>query len=183
MTRIVAFLRAINVGGHYVKMPVLKQAFEDLGLTYVETFIASGNVIFESSAANFDSLEQQIEEHLNTVLGFPVVTFLRTVEEVAALAQYQPFPDVTQDETTALSVAFLKAPPGDAARQKLFALKTTVDDFDIHGREVYWLVQSQYGETNFSGAVLEKALGVPATMRNITTVRRIAGKFHHPPAA
>ena len=50
MTRYIAFLRAINVGGHTVKMAELKRLFEALGFTNVETFIASGNVIFDSSA-------------------------------------------------------------------------------------------------------------------------------------
>ena len=46
--RLVAFLRAINVGGHNVKMDRLRELFEALGLSNVETFIASGNVIFDS---------------------------------------------------------------------------------------------------------------------------------------
>jgi len=49
MPRYVALLRGINLGGHTVKMDRLKKLFEELGLKNVETFIASGNVIFESA--------------------------------------------------------------------------------------------------------------------------------------
>ena len=52
MTRLIAFLRAINVGGHTVKMDHLRQLFESLGFSGVETFIASGNVVFETNARN-----------------------------------------------------------------------------------------------------------------------------------
>lgn len=61
MTKYIAFLRAINVGGHNVKMDELKKYFESLGFSNVETFIASGNVIFEASAKDAAKLEKKIE--------------------------------------------------------------------------------------------------------------------------
>ena len=61
MARYAAFLRAINVGGHVVKMEVLRAAFEDLGFAGVETFIASGNVIFETRAKDLVAVERKIE--------------------------------------------------------------------------------------------------------------------------
>ena len=62
--RYVAFLRAINVGGHTVRMEALRREFESLGATNVETFIASGNVIFDTARRNAAALERAIEEHL-----------------------------------------------------------------------------------------------------------------------
>ena len=59
MPKFVAFLRAINVGGHLVKMDELRGLFEALGFSNVETFIASGNVIFDSKATNVKSLERK----------------------------------------------------------------------------------------------------------------------------
>ena len=67
MSKYIAFLRAINVGGHTVKMDVLRQLFESLGFANVETFIASGNVIFESKAGNVKALEKKIETCLQEV--------------------------------------------------------------------------------------------------------------------
>ena len=53
MPRYIAFLRAINVGGHNtVKMDFLRQLFESLGFSNVETFIASGNIVFETTSKN-----------------------------------------------------------------------------------------------------------------------------------
>ena len=65
VTRYVAFLRAINVGGHTVKMERLRELFAELGLANVETFIASGNVIFDAPSGDAGALERQIEQHLH----------------------------------------------------------------------------------------------------------------------
>ena len=59
MPRYIAFLRAINVGGHTVKMDRLREIFESLGFANVETFIASGNVVFETTAGDTAALETQ----------------------------------------------------------------------------------------------------------------------------
>jgi uncharacterized protein (DUF1697 family) len=72
--RYVAFLRAINLGGHVVKMDELKRQFEALEFSNVSTFIASGNVIFESDGAPAE-LEPRIEQHLHHRLGHGVGTF------------------------------------------------------------------------------------------------------------
>ena len=94
MPRYIAFLRAINVGGHNVKMAQLRTLFEELEYTNVETFIASGNVIFDTPASNVQQIEQQIERHLQPALGYPVATFIRSDAELAAVASYQPFTPV-----------------------------------------------------------------------------------------
>ena len=69
MPKYVAFLRAINVGGHTVKMEHLRILFEELGFENVETFIASGNVIFDSKTKSTKTLETKIEKHLRQALG------------------------------------------------------------------------------------------------------------------
>ena len=86
----VALLRAINVGGHAVKMAVLRGHFESLGFSNVETFIASGNVIFDSRARPA-ALQKMIEARLQESLGYEVATFIRTTAEVEAVSKYQPF--------------------------------------------------------------------------------------------
>lgn len=174
----VAFLRAINVGGHNVKMDRLRELFGSLGLSNVETFIASGNVIFDSSAESPGALEKRIEEHLRKSLGYEVATFVRSASELAEISNYLPFPvSDLEAEGNSLHVAFLSASLDDEARQKLMTFRTEVDDFHVHGREIYWLCRKRMSESAFSGAVLEKALGTQATMRNANTVKRIAAKY------
>ena len=83
MPRCVAFLRAINVGGRTVKMDYLRSLFEDLGFADVETFIASGNVVFESKSKGVEALAKKIESRLGGALGYEVATFLRTDAQIA----------------------------------------------------------------------------------------------------
>ena len=178
MPKYVAFLRAINVGGHTVKMEHLRRLFEALGLSDVETFIASGNVIFNSASANAKALEKKIESHLQETLGYKVATFIRSAVELAAIAREKPFADAElKAEGNVLYVAFLKDSPGGEATRKLLSLTTEVDAFRVSGREVYWLRRKKIGESRFSGALLEKALGAQATIRNSTTVRNIAARY------
>lgn len=120
MARYFAFLRAINVGGRTAKMERLRRAFEALGLTAVETFIASGNVIFESRPKNEKLLREKIERHLGKTLGFEVATFLRTSAELAQIANYRPFLAETAGDS--IFVAFLAARPDPAATKKSFRL-------------------------------------------------------------
>jgi uncharacterized protein (DUF1697 family) len=56
------------------------------------------------------------------------------------------------------------------------ALETDIDDFHVHGRELYWLCKRKQSESTFSNAVLEKTLGKPSTIRGMTTVQKIAAK-------
>lgn len=177
MPRYFAFLRAINVGGHTVKMEVLRQHFEALSLTRVETFIASGNVIFETAARNTAALEKKIAARLHTLLGYEVATFIRTGAELTRLTAYQPFPPAILKTAAALNIAFLAQPPEAQATRRLMALQTEMDDFAVHGREVYWLCRKKQSESTFSNALLEKTLGQPATLRGINTVNKLAAKY------
>lgn len=178
MTRYIAFLRAINVGGHTVKMDRLRKLFAELGFSSVETFIASGNVIFETEEKNAQALENRIERHLRESLGYEVATFLRTASELAAIARYKPFPAAELEaEGNMLYVGFLAASPEARVRQALLDLRTDIDEFHVHERELYWLCRKKFSESKVSGAMLEKRAAMPATLRNVTTVRKIAAKY------
>ncbi|MEO8215791.1 MAG: DUF1697 domain-containing protein [Acidobacteriota bacterium] len=181
MVRFVAFLRAINVGGHVVKMDRLRAEFEGMGLSSVETFIASGNVIFETKARDVARLEKSIEKRLRTALGYDVATFLRSTTDLAAVAHFQAFPQQELEvEGHALYIAFLPRPLDREAERKLMALRSEVDDFRVRDREIYYLIRTRFSESRFSGALLERTLGMPSTMRNVTTVRKLAAKYPPP---
>ena len=178
MPKYVAFLRAINVGGHTVKMDYLRGLFEALGFTNVETFIASGNVIFDSPSRSSKALARKIEASLELALGYPVATFIRSTSELADIANYKAF---SEKELSAagntLYIGFMPASPSEAAQQKLFALPLKMDVFHLHGREIYWLCRTSFRDSEFSGARLEKTLGLRATLRNRTTVKKLAAKY------
>jgi len=178
MPRYIAFLRAINVGGHTVKMDLLRTSFMSLGFSNVETFIARGNVVFESPAKSAQTLEKKIESHLQKSLGDDVRTFIRSSVEKAVIAQYRPCATSELDAAgNSLYIAVLPAPPRGEAKDTLMAFRTKDDDFHVNGHELCWLYRTKMTESAFTGAILENLLGMPATMRNATTVRKLSAKY------
>ncbi len=107
-----------------------------------------------------------------------MATFVRSASELAHISRHRPF-DASDlgAEGNSLHIAFLPAPPSAEAREELMALRSEVDDFAVRGREVYWLCRKKMSESAFSGTLLEKTIGMPATMRNATTVKKLAAKY------
>ena len=178
MPQYIALLGGINVGGHRIKMAELAARFEELSFGGVETFIASGNVIFASDEEDAALLERQIETHLAQALGYAVPTFLRTTQEIAAIAGYAPFPHLPPiEEGHTLSVFFMAGVLPGASAAALLALRTSMDEFHTTGREVYWLCRGKTTESLVDWTRRGNRLLPPLTARNITTVRKLAAKY------
>jgi uncharacterized protein (DUF1697 family) len=173
----VAFLRAINVGGRRLKMDALKGHFEDIGLSDVETFIASGNVIFSGGGTETARLERKIEKALREALGFEVATFVRTLPELDKLTKKKPFPKAKQDQLDKLQVGFIAKTASPKARADVKALSNDNDLLIVQGKEVFWLALGGVGRSKVGGAAIEKALGVPTTVRGMKTVEKIVAKY------
>jgi len=158
-------------------MENLRAHFESLGFANVETFIASGNVIFASKSRDTRAMSKRIQAHLQKVLGYEVATFIRTDAEVAAIARYWPFESALLESAKALNVAFLAEPLPAATRKAVMQFATDIDEFHVHGREVYWLCRKGQRESTFSNARFEKTLKIQATFRGFNTVQRLAAKY------
>jgi uncharacterized protein (DUF1697 family) len=181
MARYIAFLRGINVGGHQVKMDDLRKSFEALDFDNVATFIGSGNVIFDAGNTKPATLTTRIERQLRDSLGYEVPTFLRTDAELARIADHEPFPDLDAADGDSSYVAFLYKRPTAVAAKKVVAMSNETDHVAIHDRELYWHIRGRMADSTLGAPVFEKELGsVPATVRNLNTVRRLAAKY--PPA-
>lgn len=176
MPRFIALLRGINVGSHNVKMEQLRALFAALDFTGVESFIASGNLIFEATEGDPAVLTRQIEAQLRQALGYEVATFLRTPQELAVVASYEPFPGVATPSDQ-LYVSFFAVPPEAETEARLLALSSEDDEFRIYGRELYWLRRNKLSESRITDAALARAVRLPSTMRNATTVRKLAAKY------
>jgi len=178
MPRYVALLRAINVGGHTVRMSDLRDHFEAMAFTGVSTFIASGNVVFDSPGTSTRKLEATIERGLKASLGYEVGTFIRTLPELEAVAAYRPFPAAMLTAAgSSLYVMFLAEPVPGSTRRRLQALRTDLDDFHARGREVYWYCRGKLTDSLVNSTALSKAIGAPTTMRNVTSLRKLVAKY------
>ena len=172
----VAFLRAVNVGGRYVRKEALTRAFSVLPVQNVETFIASGNVIFDAPARRAGGLERAAERALARTLGFDVDTFIRSMAELERIGPHGPFAANDLIAGATLYVGFIRSSLDENAASLVRASSGPSHEFRLVGRELFWLRRPS-GEDRLSSPPLEKLLGVRATFRNIRTVRRLVEKY------
>jgi uncharacterized protein (DUF1697 family) len=174
MSKYVAFLRAINVGGTtLIKMSDLKLMFESFGLYNVQTYIQTGNVIFESDEGDASLLEQQIERQLEKSMGKRIPLFVRTIREVVDMARKCPF-DPGESETA--YVVILDEKPDRKDIRKLLSLNSAADEFTVLGKQAFALRRDR-DNSIFSNNAVEKILGVAGTTRNLTVIRKLAEKY------
>ena len=176
MPRYFALLRGINVGGHRVKMDRLRELVEALGFEHVETFIASGNVIFSSASGDVKAMEERIGRQLQEALGYEVPTLIRSQSELDSIATFEAGEPAPTDPS--VYVIFLPEAADVELRQSLENLSTDTDRFEFAGREVYWLLRGKLSESPLFAMGLAKMTGgASATMRNMTTLRRLLAKY------
>ena len=176
MQRYVAFLRGMNLGKRRLPMSQLKALFEELRFDDVETFIASGNVVFSSRTTNASQLEAKIAKHLEASLGYDVDTFVRTVDEVAAIGRAKLFPEEGRAGIT-IHVGFLRQKLAPEVARKFAAVHTAADEFRVTGREYYWLCRVRTSDSKVWTLPEIKALRLPTvTMRNMTSIRKLIAK-------
>ncbi|RCW48841.1 DUF1697 domain-containing protein [Paenibacillus prosopidis] len=174
MTVYIALLRGINVSGQkIIKMEHLRAVFKEMQFKQVRTYIQSGNVVFETEEQDTSLLEKKIEQKIEQVYSFQVPVMVRTSRELELIVEQNPI-DITElSANEKIYVSFLSQEPNIEAVQLLKTFESDIDDFHVHGREVYILIRAGYGESLFSNNFLEKKLTVSATTRNWATVNKL----------
>ncbi|MFL0267373.1 DUF1697 domain-containing protein [Candidatus Clostridium radicumherbarum] len=169
----IAFLRGINVSGkNSIKMAALKAMFQTLGFNNVETYIQSGNVIFEFDACDTVSLEVKIKEEIDKTFGFHVETIVRTMEELINIISNNPLLVEANIEIDKLHVTLLLNKPEEAI-ESLNLKKEENEKYIIRGKEIYLYCPNGYGNTKLNNTILEKKLKVAATTRNWKTMNKL----------
>lgn len=171
MPTYVAFLRAINVGGRFVKMATLAGHFRQLGHSEVRTCVNSGSVIFRSGSRRPEALADALERELEPLLGFRTEAFVRRADEVRAATARAFALAAAAPAYPEINVAWLRAPLRPPQAAALQALATDVDRFEHHGREVFWLCRVKQSESTFSNAVFERRVGVRTTLRRASMLQ------------
>jgi uncharacterized protein (DUF1697 family) len=173
MTRLIAFLHAVNVGGRIVANAELRTQFEAMGYTHVRTFISTGNVVFDTPQRATPAMARAIEKHLQATVGLSIPVMLRTEPELQAIVQHRAFDLDTLHASKEMHVGFVAEPLSSLAVERLMALRSPLDQFVVHNREIYWLCKSRRNASSFSSSVFEDALHVPATFRPLQTLLRL----------
>jgi uncharacterized protein (DUF1697 family) len=169
--KVVAFLRAINVGGRFVKMADLLDHFRALGHASAWSFIQSGNIVLEADAVPSGQQIQALEDALAERLGFRSEVFLRSEAELAAVVErarlWRQRLGTLLDvgERAEVNVLFVNTPLGESAAAAVAGFDSEIDRFALEGREVYWSCLRSQSESRFSGANFERRFKTRITVR------------------
>lgn len=163
MPAYIVLLRAVNVGGTgKLPMSELKATCVAAGVSNVQTYIASGNVVFEAKMPTA-KIRAALETRLNACAGKPVGVLIRTLDEMAGVLKANPFPKAAPNRTVAI---FLDDPPPSNALDDVKGLNN--EEMRLGVREIY----VSYGE-----GMGHSKLRIPAarngTARNMNTVAKL----------
>lgn len=170
--RYVALLRGINVGGHRkIRMADLRQMFRSMGLSNVDTYIQSGNVVFVASEADPSEIADKISQQIEETFGHEVPVIIRTPSELkTALLQF-PF---EEKEGWKGYISFLPERPPPDRLQELKSKSGSIEQFEGRGSDIYSIVNKQAAEKPlFSNSFIERQMDMPVTTRNLRTVSKI----------
>jgi uncharacterized protein (DUF1697 family) len=173
----IVLLRAVNVGGTG-KLPMadFRKLLEGLGFKNVQTYIQSGNAVFDA-AGSAAKVSAAIAADLEKLMGTPAAVVLRTHDELNEIIHSNPFAAEAAADGARVHVGFLTGPPASAAAVNLDRIVTQYptrrDRWHLAGKTLYLHLPDGAAETKFTGKALDRALGVPATARNWNTVLKL----------
>lgn len=174
MKTFISMLRGINVGGqNKIAMPELKRLYEGLGFTDVQTYVQSGNVVFDSSVQSAAELAETIEAQLAQKYGSKITVFVRDAADFRRILNSNPFLTGRNESPSFLHVTFLYQDPKPDQWGSLKAPASSSDEFFPGTREVFLFCPNGYGRTKLSNTFFERKLAMPATTRNWNTVQAL----------
>ena len=174
MTKYVALLRKINVGGNnLIKMDALRRVFETAGFKNVRTFQQAGNVVFESSAKNPASIDGKIKKVLSDSFNTDLRAIVFSLDELAKIAKRNPFEGVEHGDVM-LCVVFLFDEPAQKAKLPLISTSEKLELIAVRDRAAFVVARRRKtGWFGFPNNFIEKQLGVTATTRQWSTLRKL----------
>ncbi len=172
--RQVAFLRAVNVAGHArVRMAAVVRAFEQAGCREVTSYGHAGNLLWSPGTAGVPLAN--IRARLAELLGVTAEMAIRTERQLRALVTAAPFGPLTDDPRLTLYVVFMTRAAKQVPPLPLADARECVELVAVRGRDAFVVSRRKpNGMFGFPNAFVEKALGVPATSRNWSTVTTVA---------
>lgn len=178
MTVYIALLCGVNVGSkNRIKMVELQKALEAAGLGKVDTYIQSGNLIFDSDKSE-EELRLIIQGKIKQTFGLTIGTVMRSGYELMQITQNCPFTmqeikqaEAVNTEGESLYIALFQEAPQKEKAESLNRYTTTKDSYKIHNREIFILLKHSIRNSKLAGAL--DRLGVPLTVRNYNTIQKL----------
>ena len=172
MSKYVALLRGINVGGKTIKMSALRKVFESLGYANVRTLLASGNVICDSKGSDEKKLKSEIETAIKKTFAMDMHIIIRNQEEIAALVKSDPFKGMKVKPQTRLYITFLSQPPASELKTPYKSMGGEYLIREITDRHVVSVLGPKVASPDVMD-FLGKEFGKEITTRNWNTVMKI----------
>lgn len=173
MADVVALLRSVNVGGNRMKMDWLRELAVSVGCENVRTIVATGNIVMsppDDLWATGRALEGALAEHFGCI-----DVIMRTHEEMKSAVTRNPWGARVESgelEGRAVNTMFCAQEPSRAAIDSLPRGETD-DELTVSGAEAYLRLAGSAAETRYTGAWLERHLGITGTVRNHNTVLKV----------
>lgn len=179
MNTYIALFRGINVGGHNrLSMKNLRSLMEGLGYRNVDSYIQTGNVVFQTVEENIRKLSGDISTEVKKNYGFEPYVMVLTLEELKQAVESNPFPEAESDPKS-LHLNFLISEPRDPDLDSLENYKKDSERFELIDKVFYLHAPDGIGRSKLAGKT-EKLIGVSMTGRNWRTVQKIleiAGEY------
>ncbi|MAS93158.1 MAG: hypothetical protein CMO55_08170 [Verrucomicrobiales bacterium] len=173
MNSYVALLRGINVGGrNSLPMKVLVSILEEMDAQNVQTYIQSGNIVFQSSKTGIQRIAEDLGNAIESTRGFRPGIQIWSREDFLHVKKGNPYPQ-TEEDRKSVHLFYLESEPVNPDFEKLEKLCAETEKFELKGKALYLFAPEGIGKSKFAARV-EAALGVSATARNWRTVTKLA---------
>lgn len=174
MTTYISILRGINVSGHrLIKMDVLRHLYADLGFTNVQTYIQSGNVVFQNKETRLQDLEKKIAKKIFEQFGFEVPVLVKEIDELKKIIKNNPFIGDKTKDTSYLHLTFISAQPEKTNFDKIKEVQYQPEEFELLDKTIYLYCPNGYGNSKLTNSFFESKLKVVATTRNWKTTNEL----------
>ena len=169
MGRMVALLRAVNVGGRKLPMAELRALCGELGWEDAATYIQSGNVVL-TAKSRASAIEIELEEAIKKRFGLEVPVIVRTAAQWSAYPPANPFPEEPPNRVMLL---LSKAPPAEGAEAVIEARAAAGERVRRSGDALWFHYPGGAGTSKLTPALIDRAVGSSATARNFNTVLKL----------
>lgn len=175
MTKYIAILRGINVGGRRkILMADLRKLLATLDFSAIQTYIQSGNVIFETPAEQDHlKLAADIEQLIVDNYDFAVPVIVRSLDEWQQAVATNPFYQENETDIEHLHLTFLKKLPEGRKLNKINTYDYAPDQFNIIGKDAFVYCSGRYSASKLTNKFFESKLKVTTTTRNWKTVLKL----------
>jgi len=175
MQTFISFLRGVNMAGHNkIKMTDLSSLFKEIGFNDAETYIQSGNVVFNVSVnLSEPELTEKIEEAIRKKFKYSIPAINRTPEELRETISLNPFAEEENFNTEKLAVIFLYKKPSESQIEKVMGINYPPDKFIISGKEIFIYCPNGFGRSKIYTGFFENKMKVTGTGRNWNTINAL----------